>query len=186
MNDVSKTIQMPREMLEFYERRAKEELISFSGKIRQVLSMYKKQYESRRMDIEINTDDNFNNLLLQACQDGAPISCLEYFILRGADVNFLDKEGVSPLWESAMHADTNAMDLLLQRGADPNLGGINGQTPLHAAVNSLLNTEEAIELLLDHGADPSLKDNDGLTALEFAKNEFRQDSETYLNNYVTN
>ena len=47
------------------------------------------------------------------------------------------------------------MALLLARGADPNVRGIDDYTPLHFAVSQC--DEAAARLQLAHGADPSLR-----------------------------
>ena len=45
--------------------------------------------------------------------------------------------------------------LLLDRGANPNLGDINGWTPLHST-NPRKGNEDIVQLLLERGADPDL------------------------------
>jgi hypothetical protein len=55
------------------------------------------------------------------------------------------------------------IDLLLRRGAGPNLGDAEGSTPLHAAVDA--GYPEAVALLLAHGADPSVPDQRGETPI---------------------
>jgi ankyrin repeat protein len=55
------------------------------------------------------------------------------------------------------------IELLLERGADPNFSTIEGDTALMHA--SMLNEKEIINLLLNNGADTNLKNNDGDTAL---------------------
>lgn len=55
------------------------------------------------------------------------------------------------------------IELLLERGADPNFSTIEGDTALMHA--SMLNEKEIINLLLNNGADINLKNNDGDTAL---------------------
>ncbi|MEM7176024.1 MAG: ankyrin repeat domain-containing protein, partial [Chlamydiota bacterium] len=120
--------------------------------------------------------------LLKACQDEAPVQVLEYLVKVGADPNFLDSEGVSPLWEASRHANLEAMTFLLAAGADPNLGGFEGQSPLHGAVTSDKNTIEAIKLLLQHGANPNLKEIDGLTPEQIAKKEEREEVVAFFQN----
>lgn len=77
-----------------------------------------------------------------------------------------------------------AVELLLRRGADPNLSGRGGVTPLQAAVDSA--TEEAktnldsglgepepsveiVEALLRFGADPRKRDDRGRSAIDWAR-----------------
>ena len=65
----------------------------------------------------------------------------------------------------------DAVYLLLSRGADPNVRGWRGQTPLHLAIvyegTSNCRTN-VVWLLLKHGADPNLRDEHGKTPLHYA------------------
>lgn len=58
------------------------------------------------------------------------------------------------------------MELLLKRGAKPNLQNPVGQTPLHCA--SSQNNVRTLELLLEYGADPNVQNNFRQTALHLA------------------
>ena len=55
------------------------------------------------------------------------------------------------------------MRLLLSRGADPNLGSVNGQTPLMTA--AARGNVEAMQSLIERGAEVNAKDGAGETAL---------------------
>jgi len=67
--------------------------------------------------------------------------------------------------------EVDAVYLLLSRGADPNVRGWRGQTPLHLAIvyegTSNCRTG-AVWLLLRHGADPNARDEHGKTPLHYA------------------
>jgi ankyrin repeat protein len=81
-----------------------------------------------------------------------------------------------PAGEALLHAvvfaeQVDAVYLLLSRGADPNVRGWRGQTPLHLAIvyEGTSNCRmEAIRLLLKHGADPNARDEHGKTPLHYA------------------
>src|SRR5262249_4987592 len=58
------------------------------------------------------------------------------------------------------------VELLLQRGANPNVRARDGLTPLHKA--ALHNPrKEVLEVLLAYKADPNLADNEGRTPLDY-------------------
>ena len=71
-------------------------------------------------------------------------------ILRqsGAHINVLNKKGNSALLEASKIGRLSCVQLLLELGADPNIKGDEGLTPLEIAINR--NTKNVVELLKDH------------------------------------
>ena len=97
------------------------------------------------------------------------------------DVSWVDFTGQTPFLRAALSADTEAMQLLLAHGADPNLATLAGTTPLMAAagvnwVVAQTYTESkeaqlhAVQLCLTLGADVNATNSMGLTALLGAAN----------------
>lgn len=83
-------------------------------------------------------------------------------------VNAKDKEGLAPLhWAVAFRRrNKNTVELLLSKGADVNVKGPSGDTPLYIAV--AVHEKNVVELLLAEGADVNAKTLRGETALHRA------------------
>lgn len=72
----------------------------------------------------------------------------------------------SPLHYAAEYSHTDAMQLLIDHGANINKKGGSDLTPMHWAVVKV--NMEAIQLLIDNGADVNAADNEGWTSMKFA------------------
>jgi ankyrin repeat protein len=87
-------------------------------------------------------------------------------IIDAAPLDEKDTNGQTALHIAAEYGNDIFIDIILQKGGNPNLKDNNGQTPLHiAASNGYLS---CLTLLLKGGADPSLKDNNGNIPLHLA------------------
>ena len=85
----------------------------------------------------------------------------------GVDVNGKDAQGIYPLLLACGYKDNDEMiELLLGKGADPNIFGPNGETPLGLAAKYSL---KAVQMLVEKGADVNAKHEKGLSALEWAQ-----------------
>ena len=89
-------------------------------------------------------------------------------------------EAVCNYYKSAPSNHKNVIQLLLARGADPDLGNQSGWTPLHEAAWS--GNRDVMQLLLDRGANPNGAAKGGLTPLHIAARWCNKDTAQFLLN----
>jgi ankyrin repeat protein len=89
---------------------------------------------------------------------------LEAMTADRASVDAKDDRGITPLMYAAWVGSPEAMKLLLERGADPNLTNSNGSTALMMSVTELAK----VKMLLARGADVNKATPRGRTALLLA------------------
>ncbi len=99
---------------------------------------------------------------------------VETLLSLGADINQQAKaSGETPLFSAVSHGNYEMAELLLKRGAKPDIADKIQQTPMHyAAFNGLT---EIAQLLLHHKANPEALDNGHQTPLEIAREEGHAD-----------
>lgn len=110
--------------------------------------------------------------IFQYARDGgrSNISRLKKLLKEGVFLNKTDISGCTPLNLACMYLNCEGIKLLLENGADPNIGNDVGRYPLHYAVsNDLLDHERAVKLLLQNGRiNVNVQDANGETALHLA------------------
>ncbi|MGC4055552.1 MAG: ankyrin repeat domain-containing protein [Paludibaculum sp.] len=104
--------------------------------------------------------------LIGAAREG-DLAAMNRQLDQGADVN--QAAGVNN-WTVLQHAihknQPHAVDLLLAKGADPNLAH-GKMTPLMMAAG--YGYDGIVRSLLKHGADPKVRNSDGKTARDYAR-----------------
>ena len=87
-------------------------------------------------------------------------------IENGADVNFVDRNGNTPLHRSTW-TSVSLTGLLIDHGADVNAENSFGDTPLHIAAGRV-DSEQLIELLIENNANVNARNHLGFTPLHHA------------------
>ncbi|MEN8147203.1 MAG: ankyrin repeat domain-containing protein [Campylobacterota bacterium] len=108
------------------------------------------------------------SVLAYALKSRVDQDMLELLIENGADLFYIDDEGVSIFDFAVTYNNMFMIELLLQKGKDVNdVTRKSGFTPLMAAV--CYGRYDIFRLLLEAGADISAVERKGMTALDFAK-----------------
>ncbi|MDE0821896.1 MAG: ankyrin repeat domain-containing protein, partial [Opitutales bacterium] len=87
-------------------------------------------------------EDKVTPLMLAVINESSETTQL--LIRNGADLNVMDDSGRTALDYASRDANTDLMGILLSAGADPNLEGPDGQTPLSRSVGELISKREEL------------------------------------------
>ncbi len=86
-------------------------------------------------------------------------------VRKGANVNFADRRGNTPLISAALRGNIAVARFLVAKGADVNAVDRDGMTPLHGAAGR--NNPELIRFLVEHKGNINASGKQG-TPLQFA------------------
>ena len=101
-----------------------------------------------------------------------------------SSINVQDQDGNTLLIYSIYNFNHDAVVMLLQRGANPNLSNDAGFSPIHLAAN--LNDDKAVKILVQYGADINILDKTGSTPIMYAASSDNIKTIEYLLNHNAN
>jgi len=85
-------------------------------------------------------------------------------------LNYVDNRGYTALHYAAFYAQLDAMKVLLDLGANPNIPDNEGMTP--TLITCIDDSQEAcLQLLVEHGGNLDLMNNDGKSGIDLAQNK---------------
>ena len=113
------------------------------------------------------TNPHAGPALVDAARAGN-LEAAKQHLVAGADVDFRNQQGFTPLHVAAQEGYIKVAELLIAKGANVNTSGrLIGTTPLDSA--ALLGHKEMVELLIDSGADINPQIITGETPLQRAE-----------------
>lgn len=106
------------------------------------------------------------NLCYLASEQG-DAQIVEEAVRQGANIEFIDKDGVTPVMVAAMHGYDAVVEILAKHNANLNVvDKLNGWTPMHYAVDDRYT--KVITRLAQHNANLNVRANNGYTPLLLA------------------
>lgn len=116
--------------------------------------------------IDVHPQTSLNRTVLDlAMESQADIEMVQLLLDYGVDIN-AQTYSRTPLYVAVSNQSTSIVDLLLSRGADPNIPTNKGETALFHAVQ--LADESLTRTLLVHGANPNATTSNGTPTLHYA------------------
>ncbi|KAK9746233.1 Ankyrin repeats (3 copies) [Popillia japonica] len=132
-------------------------------------------------NVDVNAIDKFDCTPLHYILMGSSPSHLDglkLLLKNGAHIDLQhpssNRSSVPPITIAVHAKNTEAVRILLENGANPNIhGGRMLDTPLHVATKQ--GSYELVECLLDYDGNPNLKNRNGKTVLDIAGGNTRND-----------
>ena len=126
-------------------------------------------------------DDNGDTCLLAAAFTGCSKETLQKIIDHGADVNAANVMNQSAFMLAAKKGNLDAVNVLLNSGADLNIADVEGNTCLHHAVTGEC-SKKTLQALVDKGANANARNVKNQTALIFGSCKGSEDAINVLLN----
>ena len=121
------------------------------------------------------TDAKGHTCLHAAVRGNYRKEILQAIIDHGSVVNVTNKQNQTALAIACDKGNVDAINVLLDAGADPNIADVNGDTLLHNAVQKHMD-KHTLKAIIDHGVGVNAVNNEGINALLLACNTEQKES----------
>ena len=121
----------------------------------------------RNTSLELLDGDARTPLANAAIAGNLPV--INWLLESGADANSQDRNGFTALHFAVQEKHIEAIEKLLDHGADLALADAYGNAPLWRAVFDARGDFEIVRMLLKHGADPDAKNDSDRSPMDFAQ-----------------
>lgn len=125
------------------------------------------------------TDGDGRTALINSVIENKP-DFIHWIVDNGANVNHQDRIGYSVLHFTGQNQLTELARYFLDKGADPNLQDIHGNTPLWTAVFNSKENKGVVQLLLKFNANPDIKNKYEKTPRTMYETIYNTDISTLL------
>ena len=147
------------------------DLIAYS-KIDEMRELLEKDKDEKKI---LKLIDKDSDSLLHFSVHANNYEITKLLLKYGADPNFRNNNGQSPIYRIVFASDEKLIGLLMEYGLQIDIQDKNGNTPLHIAV--LEKKYSMVRSLLNYGANPVIRNNDKFLAIDFAINKI---NDTYI------
>ncbi len=128
----------------------------------------------------INCYDAYKRTFLILASSKGNEVILNHLIEKGADIDFQDKNGFSALHFASQNNEIGIVEILLNKGANPNVRDFHGNPPIWTAIMNAREDFSIVKKLLEKYADIETKNNHGKSPKEMWDLRFDNEIESLL------
>ena len=143
-----------------------------------VLASHNENVDAVNMLLKVGADTNisFNDTCLHhVLRRRCSKEMLQAIINHGAEINATDTNGRTALMIACAKGNSDAINTLLEAGADPKITDADGETCLYYAVDGCC-SKEVLQIIINHGADVNATNTNNVTALMTAYKKSNADA----------